>query len=51
MDSKIEQRVVIKFSIDSGEKLAEILLKLKKVFCNECASRARVFEYARPLTM
>ncbi len=47
MDSKIEPYVVIKFLIDSGEKLNKIFLKLKKVFCNECASRARVFEWAR----
>ncbi len=47
MDSKIEQRVVIKFFIDSGEKPAEMFLKLKKVFRNECASRTRVFEWAR----
>ncbi len=46
MDSKIEQRIVIKFLIDSGEKLAEIFLKLKKVFRNEYASRARVFKWA-----
>ncbi len=43
MDSKSEQRVVIKFLIDSGEKLAKIFLKLKKVFCNECVLRASVF--------
>ncbi len=47
MDSEIEQRVVIKFLIDSGEKRAEIFLKLKKVFRNECALRARLFEWAR----
>ncbi len=47
MDSKIEHRVVIKFLIDSGEKPAKIFLKLKKVFRNECASRARVFKWAR----
>ncbi len=47
MDSKIEQRIVIKFLINSGEKLAKIFLKLKKVFLNECASRAHVFEWAR----
>ncbi len=47
MDLKIEQRVVIKFLIDSGETPAKILLKLKKVFCNDCASRARVFEWVR----
>ncbi len=46
MDSKIEQRV-IKFLIDSGEKMAKIFLKLKKVFGNECALRACVFEWAR----
>ncbi len=49
MDSKIEQRVVIKFLIDSGEKPAKIFLKLKKVFLNECALRARVFEWASRL--
>ncbi len=47
MDSKIEQCVVIKFLIDSGEKPAKIFLKLKNVFCNECASRSLVFEWAR----
>ncbi len=47
MDSKIEQRIVIKFLIDSGKKLAKIFLKLKKVFCDECASKARIFEWAR----
>ncbi len=46
MDSKIEQCVVIKFLITLGEKQAEIFLKLKKVFRNECALRARVFEWA-----
>ncbi len=45
MDSKIEQRVVIKFLIDLGEKMAKIFLKLKKAFCNECVSKARVFEW------
>ncbi len=46
MDSKIEQHIVIKFFITSGEKPAETFLKLKKVFRNKCASRARVFEWA-----
>ncbi len=48
MDLKIEQRIVIKFLIDSGEKQAGMFLKLKKVFRNECASRARIFEWTRP---
>ncbi len=30
MDSKIEQHTVIKFLIDSGEKLAEIFSKIEK---------------------
>ncbi len=47
MDSKTEQRVVIQFLIDADEKPAKIFLKLKKVFRNECASRARVFKWAR----
>ncbi len=47
MDLKIEQRVIIKFLIDLGEKLANIFLKLKKVFRNECALRTRLFEWAR----
>ncbi len=46
MDSKIEQRGVIKFLIDSGEKPTEIFLKLKRVFRNECVLRACVFEWA-----
>ncbi len=46
MDSKIEQSLVIKFLINSGEKTTEIFLKLKKVFRYECASRARIFEWA-----
>ncbi len=46
MDLKIEQSVVIKFLSDSGEKLAKIFLKLKKVFRNECASRACPFKWA-----
>ncbi len=45
INSKIEQGVVIKFLIDSGEKPARIFLKLKKVFRNECASKARVFKW------
>ncbi len=45
MDLKIEQHIVIKFLIDSGEKPAKIFLKLKKVFRNECASRARIFDW------
>ncbi len=46
MDLKVEQCIVIKFLIDSGEKPVKIFLKLKKVFRNECASRARIFEWA-----
>ncbi len=46
MDSKIEQHIVIKFLFDSDGKMVEIFLKLKKVFRNECASRARAFEWA-----
>ncbi len=33
--------------IDSCEKPAKIFLKLKKMFRNECASQAHVFEWAR----
>ncbi len=47
MDLKTEQRFVIKFLIDSGEEPAEIFLKLKKLFRNECASRAHIFKWAR----
>ncbi len=47
MDSKIEQRVVIKFLIDSGEKPAKIFLKLKNLFRNKCVLRARILEWAR----
>ncbi len=47
MDLKIEQRAVIKFLIESGEKPAKIFSKLKKVFRNECALRACIFEWAR----
>ncbi len=50
MNLKIEQRVVIKFLINSGEKLAKIFLKLKKVLLNECASRACIFKRARRFT-
>ncbi len=46
MYSKIEQRIVSKFLIDSGKKQAKIFLKFNKVFRNECASRACVFEWA-----
>ncbi len=47
MDSKIEHRVVTKFLINSGEEPAKIFLKVKKMFRNECAQRAHVFEWAR----
>ncbi len=43
MDLKIEQCVVIKFLINSSEKLPKIFLK---VFRNECTSKDRVFEWA-----
>ncbi len=47
MDSKIEQRVVIKCFIASGKKSAKIFLKLKTVFRNECVLRVQVYEWAR----
>ncbi len=47
MNSKIEQCIVIKVLIDSGEKPAKIFLKYKKVFRNECVSRTHIFEQAR----
>ncbi len=48
MDSKIEQRIIIKCLLDSDEKPANIFLKLKKMFRNKCVLRARVFEWACP---
>lgn len=43
---KNEQRIVIKFLVNSGEKPAVILRKLPRVFGNDCLSQTRVHEWA-----